>query len=550
MSFRVVNSSSRGLQREFRFFQPPAPIVKEIVKETVLEVEQPLKQNRNYDQVTKQDVSISFDSNTNRYRFQIKKPENDIYVYQVWEEENVYLNSIRNSYKQPLRYWIDTFITSKQKGFFPTTLIEINNIFYISILVDASIETVENDQYCILYFNNQNILKNNESISQNIPEGDFTDVRLDIDANDFSIPSSITSNNLYTSTNLKSNQIHQFIITNVTDNKTIFSGYLYSFRSGNIAKAQWVTDLNGNTMPIYPYPSGNTNYYEIGNGNITNSDISTDSSLGINSGALNIQLENPFSVQSISLTSWTDSGNKPTDFFVNQLLQLDDTGKVLSTITTPLTYIPDNQTYTIDKYGNYYINNLKVTDPSDINNIIGYNSAGISFLINAHTLCRFWSSLDTSGNQTWNYILVDFTTSLSGTIDLAGPQASILYSTLSAGRIIDSGKIANVSFNLSVTELNLSLSGNWVYGSPFSNTYYNFTKDTTNTRYTLYSNGKDIEEGTICVGDDGTIDFSVTMFFGSGNSSLYQSKIIYDFSNNLYYFILNNNRYNFINYIK
>ena len=62
------------------------------------------KNNREYDQTTKQNVSISFVGG--KYRFEIKKPENDMYMYQVWKKNNTDLNSDRNYKYISLRDWI------------------------------------------------------------------------------------------------------------------------------------------------------------------------------------------------------------------------------------------------------------------------------------------------------------------------------------------------------------------------------------------------------------------------------------------------------------
>ena len=54
---------------------------------------------RSYDQTTKQNVIVSFNSLTQRYRFEIQKneenKENDIFMYQIWKKNNDELNSDR-----------------------------------------------------------------------------------------------------------------------------------------------------------------------------------------------------------------------------------------------------------------------------------------------------------------------------------------------------------------------------------------------------------------------------------------------------------------------
>ena len=55
-----------------------------------------------FDQVTKQNIVISFDSLTSLYRFEIQKPENSVYMYQVWKKDNNTMNSSRKYINIPL----------------------------------------------------------------------------------------------------------------------------------------------------------------------------------------------------------------------------------------------------------------------------------------------------------------------------------------------------------------------------------------------------------------------------------------------------------------
>lgn len=127
-----------------------------------------------YDQTTKQNVSISFDNE--RYRFEIQKPENQVFMYQVWKKNNEELNLDRKYKNISLRDWISLF--KSNSDFTPTTLIEINNIFYPSIMVGAAIE---NDS-CIFYFDITKIESEN-NIQNILPKnGSYSNVRFDIDS--------------------------------------------------------------------------------------------------------------------------------------------------------------------------------------------------------------------------------------------------------------------------------------------------------------------------------------------------------------------------------
>lgn len=137
---------------------------------------------RKFDQVTKQKVDISYDEIKKRYRFEIQKPENSIYVYQVWKKNNEKMNSDRIYYYEKLRNWIESFKISLEKyNFTPTTLIEIDNIFYPTVLVDAGIEIRNDQDYCVFYFENKSI----KTIIDDMPKSGLRDnVRFDIDSDE------------------------------------------------------------------------------------------------------------------------------------------------------------------------------------------------------------------------------------------------------------------------------------------------------------------------------------------------------------------------------
>jgi hypothetical protein len=128
------------------------------------------KNDREYDYVTKQDVSVSFIGG--RYCFLVQKPENDVFMYQTWKKNNSEMNKKRKFLSKSLKYWINWFNT--KTNYTPTTLIEINNNFYPSVLVEAKIE---NDN-CFFYFDSSQIKENQIQIAL----GTYESVRFDIDS--------------------------------------------------------------------------------------------------------------------------------------------------------------------------------------------------------------------------------------------------------------------------------------------------------------------------------------------------------------------------------
>ena len=137
---------------------------------------------RSYDQTTKQNVIVSFNSLTQRYRFEIQKneenKENDIFMYQIWKKNNDELNSDRRYKDISLRSWISQFKISKNvSNFTPTTLIEINNTFYPTVMVDAGIE----NNLCVFYFEVKSIIHPQGLINYLPQIGSYNNVRFDID---------------------------------------------------------------------------------------------------------------------------------------------------------------------------------------------------------------------------------------------------------------------------------------------------------------------------------------------------------------------------------
>ena len=142
------------------------------------------KNKRKYDQTTKQDVIISFSQE--KYRFEIQKPENDVYIYQVWKKNNDSMNSQRKYKYLRLKNWITT-VFKNETNFTPTTLIEINNNFYTAVLVDAKIEQklVNNvmTDYCVFIFDTRPIISpSNRSLLSLPNSGSYKNVRFDIDS--------------------------------------------------------------------------------------------------------------------------------------------------------------------------------------------------------------------------------------------------------------------------------------------------------------------------------------------------------------------------------
>ena len=141
------------------------------------------RNKRSYDQTTRQDVIISFINGS--YRLEIQKPENDVYMYQVWAKNNTDLNSERIYMNEKLIYWI-TNIFKNQKNYTPTTMIEIENNFYPAVMVNAKIEhkLVNNvmTDYCVFYFKTNTITYQSDILKKTLPQsGYYTNVRFDID---------------------------------------------------------------------------------------------------------------------------------------------------------------------------------------------------------------------------------------------------------------------------------------------------------------------------------------------------------------------------------
>ena len=205
------------------------------------------KNKRSYDQTTKQDISISFVEG--KYRFQIKKneetnKENEVYMYQVWKKNNDELNSSRNYKYFSLRQWIMAFNNTKTENFTPTTMIELNNDFYPTVMVDAKIE----EDNCVFYFDSSSITGSYVQLPQS---GTYYNVRFDID-------------DIISIYSFNSNRLN----INITfGNLTILNGTLdlISIPNQNLWQVTSFTSSNGT---IYNLPS--ISYYPFENNSIIN----------------------------------------------------------------------------------------------------------------------------------------------------------------------------------------------------------------------------------------------------------------------------------------
>jgi len=135
-----------------------------------------------FDQVTKQNVVVSYDLTTQLYRFEIQTPENDVFMYQVWKKNNDEMNSHRTYMNKSLREWISLYNNS-MSNYTPTTLIEMKDSqqvsnFYPAVMVSASIE----GNNCVFYFDTKPISHPAGITIQELSKsGSYTNVRFDID---------------------------------------------------------------------------------------------------------------------------------------------------------------------------------------------------------------------------------------------------------------------------------------------------------------------------------------------------------------------------------
>jgi hypothetical protein len=180
-----------------------------------------------FDQVTKQNVVISFNEASQRYRFQMST-ENNVFMYQVWKKNNDEMNSHRTYMNKSLRQWISLYNNS-MSNYTPTTLIEINNVFYPTVMTGALIEG--ND--CVFYFDSRPIIS-----SQNLPQsGSYNNVRFDIDDNQIGGGVNQNLTGIWTSTNsvIQIYSNGELIISNVnvqpTQNNNNF--VIYNSENGN-----------------------------------------------------------------------------------------------------------------------------------------------------------------------------------------------------------------------------------------------------------------------------------------------------------------------------
>ena len=65
------------------------------------------RNKKSFDQVTKQNIIISYNPLTSLYRFEIEKAENNVFIYQVWKKDNDAMNSSRKYLNISLKDWIN-----------------------------------------------------------------------------------------------------------------------------------------------------------------------------------------------------------------------------------------------------------------------------------------------------------------------------------------------------------------------------------------------------------------------------------------------------------
>jgi hypothetical protein len=227
--------------------------INNIVFEQSIQINELVNKNffkREYDQVTKQNVIISYDEIKKRYRFEIQKPENDVYLYQIWKKKNEVLNTNRKYYYEKLRDWVIKFKEHNVKyNFKPTTLIEIND-YFPTVLVDASIDTRDGIDYCVLYFENKTI-KPLQGIINEIPKsGLFSNVRFDIDAAESQITKKLR------------------VQMKLDDGFIVFDGYMNLISVDTNYNLLWaMTSMEDKDGNIYKLDYNQSDFYYGGGGN-------------------------------------------------------------------------------------------------------------------------------------------------------------------------------------------------------------------------------------------------------------------------------------------
>ena len=349
------------------------------------------KNNREYDQTTKQNVSISFVGG--KYRFEIKKPENDMYMYQVWKKNNNDLNSDRKYKYISLRAWITGFNITK--NFTPTTLIELDNNFYPTVMVDAKIEA----DNCVFYFDSSLIVTQSDiSLPQN---GSYNNVRFDID----SISEHYVNMNLYLTTSTGTNLIFKSKLN--FQNMDTNNSKLWKVTSFNINGGSTTDTVD----PPYINQSYTNNYTSLIQPFITsffNNDIN-------NYGPLNNKI---CSNINDAVNNLIDSNNNQPYFYglyvlYNQLLYVDWTDNInITTISSAIADYSNNSSGTQGFDGKYYVGGIydstinRDEAPYDMTSGILINGYAIDLdgnLLqgNSNSFFKIWYS---SYHQAWNYL--------------------------------------------------------------------------------------------------------------------------------------------------
>ena len=389
------------------------------------------KKNRSYDQTTKQNAIISFDDSSKLYRFEIKKnqdnKENDVFMYQIWEKNSEF-NSDRKYQYVPLRYWIMEYNLNK---FTPTTLIEINNVFYPTVMVKADVE----GENCVFYFDSRSIYSSQPS--QPLPKiGSYNDIRFDIDS-------------IYMYTN-------------------------YNNLNINITLEDGTVILNG-TLNLRSVDSNNRLFEVISINSNSNTYTPNTSLVSIKYGYQNLytSLFQPFLVSYYGTVKTANNFNDMNNILFtngspnyngnfelsNQLLFVQSNNNVIS-IPTPvdngdgssISLGLDGNYYTTNNYNALYSQGTIVNGASPVNNdyditsgilINNYaiNSAKNIVNNNLNNIFKFWYS---TRHNAWNFISYYI---FNGQYQITGAGPTVLEYNASSNSIIMLGNTLNVTIS-------------------------------------------------------------------------------------------------------
>jgi len=363
---------------------------------------------RGYDQTTKQDVSISFVGG--KYRFEIKKPENDMYMYQVWKKNNIDLNSDRRYKYVSLRKWINMFnIAKKSENFTPTTLIELDNNFYPTVMADAKIE----GDNCVFYFDSSLIVNTSDISLRQLPQnGSYNNIRFDID--------DITNYIQYFENNKSVNMYVS--LTTSTGINTIFNGILNlqnidtnsdklwkvtSFNINGSTLKNNTVDIKGAQTDLQSINQSYTNNYTSLNQPFITTFFGNNTNYNFN----NIICNNI----SDSISTLLNSNDSPLYYGIyvlsNQLLYIDDNNNV-TTISSAIEDYEGNSSGTQGLDGKYYVGGIydstinRSVAPYDMTSGIIINGYGINLdgsilQGDSNSFIKIWYS---PYHQAWNFL--------------------------------------------------------------------------------------------------------------------------------------------------